>query len=1065
MSSTSAGRRIRSLFTTALKLAITILAFYLLLNHKVTDEGRLNLLLPQGVKQSIPVGEELHLARGIAEVTSSRELLVDGEPHRLKPGQHLQLADGTDVQVLSEGKTTTFQAIKAYLPKIEAQQFWTFVLIAAFVKAIGIVASMLRWHTLLIGQRIRFPFSHLAGTFLIGRFLGTFLPSTVGLDGYTLYDAARYSKKTVEVAAAKLIEKVMGIIGILLTFLVTLPLGYAVFANNLGTNAAKVTLVTVTISVGAIGAFFLLMMRPKLVDPLLRIIPGEGKPVQLLRRIRNAAGAYEAHKGLLVVVAFYSFLVHFLTAIMYYFTALAIGAGGANIWEVSFASSIQIFATVISPFTIAGEGVREIVTYVLLGRMMGGEATILFSALGFWAAEALTLAGGVIWLARRRGYSPRFVLVEGAQVDVDEAEKSEAVAAEKPLSRGFSWKRISSSTLGGLFGGALLGFLEALLILKLANLEEIWVFPYAFLTYGIVGAVLGGAIGLVVQPIAHVAGRTEVRGTTFALAFAGVFSVWGAVITRFRLIRDLFRERPPQGMVLPLVILAAAAIVGLLLFVVVRRLSRRGGPLAVLRDVVSGPLIYAGLFGIMVLLAWWGRARIPESYEGGISVQTEISDKPNVILLIVDTMRADRLGCYGYAKQTSPVLDRFAEESILFEQAVVQASWTRPSIATILSGLYPSTHRAISKVSVMPDEVPTLAEAFRDAGYRTAGFANNINIAPMFGFGQGFTEYHHLKPSYFFKATESAAKLSLYDILRMVRERFISKSKFVDHYYRDAEYVTEKATRWLRENKRSGPFFLFLHYMDPHDPFFIHPYNGKGYARVSMPHPPLEMAHELSDTYDGEITFWDHSFSELVEFLREDDLLDESIVVVTADHGEEFAEHGGWWHGTTLYEEQILVPLIIRLPDASQGGLRVNHQVRLLDLAPTLLDRCGIPVPGTMQGLSLRWENPEFAGIEYIYAEEDLEGCLLEAVRTETWKLVKANQGNRRNLEPLELYDLASDPLERRSIVDLEQKEVKRLQGVIDDIGREAVDAAVEEQTRELDAETRDQLRALGYME
>ena len=281
--------RIKNLFTTALKLAITVLAFYLLLNHKVSDEGRLNLLLPQGAKQSIRAGETLHLSRGIAEVSSSRELLLEGEPLHLKPGQHLQLADGTDVQVLAEAKTTTFQAIRSYLPKIKVEQFWVFVLIAAVVKAVGIVASMLRWHTLLLGQRIRFPFSHIAGTFLIGRFLGTFLPSTVGLDGYTLYDAARYSKKTVEVAAAKLIEKLMGIIGILLTFLVTLPLGYAVFAHNLGPNAGKVTVVTVAISVGIIGSFFLLLLRPQLVDPFLRMIPGEGKLVQLLQRLRDEA--------------------------------------------------------------------------------------------------------------------------------------------------------------------------------------------------------------------------------------------------------------------------------------------------------------------------------------------------------------------------------------------------------------------------------------------------------------------------------------------------------------------------------------------------------------------------------------------------------------------------------------------------------------------------------------------------------------------------------------------------------------------------------------------------------
>ncbi len=866
-----------------------------------------------------------------------------------------------------------------------------------------------------------------------------------------------------EVAAAKLIEKVMGIIGIFLTFLVTLPLGYAVFSHNLGANAGKVTLATVSISVGAIGIFFLMMMKPQIVDPFLRLLPGEGKIVQLLRRVRNAAGAYESQKKLLISAAIYSFFVHFLTAIMYYFTALAIGATGANVWEVSFASSIQIFATVISPFTIAGEGIREIVTYILLGGMMGGEATILFSALGFWAAEALTLAGGIIWLSRKRGYTPDYVIVEGKKVDPSVQDDTVRMDSKGPQYRFPNRQRLTSGTLGGLYGGALLGFIEAIIVIRQTNLDEIWILPYAFFTYGLVGAAIGTCVGFLSQPLARLSGRKEVKGSTFAFAFATVFGLWGAVITRFRLVRDLFRERPPQGMIFPLVILAAAALVGLLLFVILKKLVRQGRPLSILRDMVSGSLIYVGLLGALTLVAWWSHG---EESSGYITTESAVeqTDKPNVILIIVDTMRADRLGLHGYGKNISPGLDKFAEEAVVFDQAIVQASWTRPSIATILSGLYPSSHRAISKVSIMPEQIHTLAESFREEGYYTAGFANNINIAPMFGFGQGFVEYHHLAPAYFFGATESAAKLTLYDIMRMVRERHISKAKHVDHYYRDAEYVTDRATEWLGKH-RSGPFFLFVHYMDPHDPFFVHPYNGEGYARVSMPRPPLEMARELSETYDGEIAFWDEHFERFVDYLKTEGSLDSSIVIVTSDHGEEFAEHGGWWHGTTLYEEQIHVPLLIRFPGAEGAGTRVEHQVRLLDLAPTLLQRCGLPISPSMQGKSLEWEEPDFQGIEYIFSEEDLEGNLLEAVRTASWKLVKANQGNRRGLDPLELYNFTADPKERTNLLQQKPDEVKKLQTAMDDLSRQATEAAVEEETRELDAATRDQLRALGYME
>ena len=379
------------------------------------------------------------------------------------------------------------------------------------------------------------------------------------------------------------------------------------------------------------------------------------------------------------------------------------------------------------------------------------------------------------------------------------------------------------------------------------------------------------------------------------------------------------------------------------LFALVKKLSRQGRPFAPLREALSGSLVYIGLLGALLLVAWWGKTEPPLSSVDP-TAQTKVAGRPNVLLIVVDTMRADRLGCYGYPENTSPTLDAMAAEGIVFRHAVAQASWTRPSIATILTGLYPSTHQAISKVSILPEAVVTLAEAFHQEGYYTAGFADNINIAPMFGFGQGFCEYHYLAPAYFYGASESASKLTLYDLVRLVKERFLSKAKRVDHYYRDAERMTSEAIDWLKA-ERGEPFFLFLHYMDPHDPYFVHPYNGEGYARVSMPNPPLEMAPRLSALYDGEIAFWDRSFADLLAFMRSRGLLDDTIIAVTADHGEEFAEHGGWWHGATLYDEGILIPLVIRLPQSASAGMVIDHQVRLLDVAPTLLDRCGLPVP------------------------------------------------------------------------------------------------------------------------
>lgn len=296
------------------------------------------------------------------------------------------------------------QAIRDHLRDVDPATFWPLIAVAASIKAVGVFASMVRWQLLLVGQGIRFNFGHTVGTFLIGRFLGTFLPSTIGLDGYKLYDAARYSGRVVEPAAATAVEKVLGLAGIFLTFLVTLPFGYHI----LGDAASTVIAVTVPIASLAVGGLLLLLFKPTWAPRLVKIaFFGSAKAERFVTRVTTAATAYKGKGALLVAVAGLSFVVHFTTAALYYFTALAIGASGASFGAVTFASTIQIFATVLSPFTVAGEGVREIVQALLLAKHIGATQSVLSAALGFWAAEALTLFGAYFWWARRRDYQPR----------------------------------------------------------------------------------------------------------------------------------------------------------------------------------------------------------------------------------------------------------------------------------------------------------------------------------------------------------------------------------------------------------------------------------------------------------------------------------------------------------------------------------------------------------------------------------------------------------------------------------------------------------------------------------
>lgn len=352
----SSGGRARAVGQFALKLLLTIAAFYLLLAHTVTD------------------------------------------------------ADGRRV--------TTFAIIRDFLPRIELATFVRFVAFATLVKFFGILASMWRWSVLLAGQGIELPFRHVFGSFLIGRFLGTFLPSTLGLDGYKLYDAARFSGRSAEVSAATLVEKILGFTGIFMTYLVALPFGVSIF----GDRAAQVAVLTVPVAVLPLVACLGLFVwpGPRVIVAAAARMPA-GRYSGFVSRLVTAAGAYQGQLGLVSTAVGLSFVVHFTTAAMYFFTALAIGvtAADASFWQVTFASSIQILATVLSPFTIAGEGIRELAQYYLLSHEMGPAESIVSAALGFWAAEGLTLFGGVIWWARPANYTPAFCRVRGRQVEYE----------------------------------------------------------------------------------------------------------------------------------------------------------------------------------------------------------------------------------------------------------------------------------------------------------------------------------------------------------------------------------------------------------------------------------------------------------------------------------------------------------------------------------------------------------------------------------------------------------------------------------------------------------------------
>jgi arylsulfatase A-like enzyme len=957
--------------------------------------------------------------------------------------------------------------ISEAVSKIDARVFWFFVCIATGIKMIGMLSSMLRWQLMLRGQKIELPFKHIFGSFLIGRAIGTFLPSTAGLDGYTLVDASRFSGKTVEVTAAKFVEKVCGFSGVFMTFLVSLPFGIAIF----GDSAALFAAVSIPIAGGVIFALVLVLLFPGFVQWILQTVPIPAKQriTGIVTRISTSAAAYRGKPILVLQILFLSFLVHFTTAVMYYYTALAIGAEGADFWKVTFGSSIQIFVTVISPFTIAGEGIREAAQYVLLKELIGGPEAIISAALGFWAAEAPTMLGFLFWWARDDDYTPAFSRVDGVQVDYAEAAKA-AVSLDEDIDASAGgevamplgerlWRTPSAGAFAGIAAGIILGLGEAIVIYRSGLGTESQVFWFGPLIWASVlgGLSILGGLFLAVLPM----DKKEIGHWVPRLGFGACLIPFGLFVVLFRLRRDVYLEQMPPLGVIALVLIVAAV----LLFLILGPMRKLLEPIATKLTTPLAPiaLFVVGVFGVGGLLSI---ALAPPSAErtGGGAMSAELQAKPNVILVMVDTLRADHLSCYG-GQVATPNLCRLTENGTVY-QGFSHASWTKPATASLITSTLPSTHNAMSKPASLSQDLVLIPEAMQSAGYSTGGVVSNVNLAESFGFDQGYDDYYYLGPDYLFGAEESSSRLIVYQLGRQLALGVFGgdEVRFND-FYQDSEVVNNTAFKWL-DDRKDERFFLFLHYMDAHDPYFVHPYNGVGVARVSMPEPEPEMADELKALYRGEIQYLDENFGKLLAKLDAEGLYDDTVIVLTADHGEEFAEHGGFWHGLTLYDEQIHVPLLIKWAkngDRARPGAE-SGIARLIDVGPTILGVAGIDIPDTMQGIDLRV--PFASRLEkdqQVYSEEDHEGNILWSIRTEDEKLIIANANNPRGLPEREYFDVSGDPAEQDPYSDPDAEE--RLEELAELQRLAAAGKAVHGEDVEMDHPTCLRLLALGYVD
>ena len=382
--------------------------------------------------------------------------------------------------------------------------------------------------------------------------------------------------------------------------------------------------------------------------------------------------------------------------------------------------------------------------------------------------------------------------------------------------------------------------------------------------------------------------------------------------------------------------------------------------------------------------AWWGAP----------AVTVPGREAPLAIVYLVDTLRADHTGVYGYERSTTPELDAFAEDAVVFEQAIAHSSWTKPSVASILTSLLPGQHRAVQLRDALAPSNATLARRLDERGWATgAAIANSVIYGAESAFDPGF------------------------DFFAGLHGEDDRRTKLVD-----AEVVVDAALGWLK-SRQGLPSFVYVHTMDPHVPYTPPP----PFDRMFEPHPneehpardprtdfkePLDRERMVAQ-YDGEIAYGDREFGRFVRELKDAGLYDDALILFIADHGEEFLDHGRWLHGRSVFDELIRVPLVVKLPGNRHAGRRVSTQAQGIDVVPTVLEAMGVPVPADLAGQPLQRAIEAEMPARTALSEISHRGFVAHGIRSEEDKYIRRFSPDSDEL----FFRLVEDPAEQSNVI------------------------------------------------
>ena len=450
------------------------------------------------------------------------------------------------------------------------------------------------------------------------------------------------------------------------------------------------------------------------------------------------------------------------------------------------------------------------------------------------------------------------------------------------------------------------------------------------------------------------------------------------------------------------------------------------------------------------------KTSMPGPYSGELSVTGLFADPVlhdraryregrSVVVISIDTLRRDHTSLYGYQRRTTPGLDALAQESVVFEDAISTSSWTLPAHASLFTSTYPSVHGAVNLDLGLQQNRIGLPSILSNYGFFSQAIVTHLYLSKQYGFDNGFD-----------------------------RHRYLPETR--------AAEVSKQAMQFLQA-KGDRDFFLFLHYYDPHwhydppapyDKAFDPNYQGSATGvwwdfkdKTKEKIDPAELNHIIS-LYDGEILYTDHYVQEVVREMKRLGVFDKSLIIVTSDHGEEFLDHGSWEHQKTLYEEQLRIPLLLKLPRSDEKSSRIEGQVSLIDIAPTILDALSIPVPNSFQGESLLeqvYSRSTSGRVQEAWSETEhtLDGSHLIAKRTgfkNQKSLFTLAEGSRNVV----LFDLLRDPTEQHPLT---EDGVAEAIGALDAFLRNAQAQRGDKVSNpgvKLSPEEEERLRSLGYV-